>query len=563
MFSETFPADLAEARIALATIAAVVIAAVLLFGWRLRRARGGLSGLSAFALVLLAVSAIGLSYWWWFAESYYRIRASPQEIVLQLEMPRREVRLPRAQINGFALEPALRDAARMVIETTGGRRYYSPSGPRANRTEAIAHFEDLLTPDMNQIAERYVKLVLQVGQHDPDYVDAYYGPEALRPVEGQKTPLDDLLAAAAALRQEATSFVLPADADDLARLRKEYLAEQLLAVHTRLRMLKGETFSFDEESRLLYGAVAPNNSEASFQAALDELSALLPGAAGGAALQGPRSASLIDRYSAFRSGFVIPADRLDRVFRLAIDECRARTLKHLPLPGGEAFTVEYVTGKSWSAYNWYKGGFQSLIQVNTDLPITIDRAIDLACHEGYPGHHVYNALLEKNLVRDRRWIEFSVYPLFSPQSLIAEGTANFGIEVAFPGASRVEYEKAALFPAAGLDAAKAAEYYAVQSVVDRLSYAGNEAARQYLNGAITREQAIDWLQRYAMMPRDRAEQRTRFFDQYRSYVINYNLGKDLVRAWVERNGGTEDRPDERWKIFGQLLSSPRLPSGLR
>ena len=25
-----------------------------------------------------------------------------------------------------------------------------------------------------------------------------------------------------------------------------------------------------------------------------------------------------------------------------------------------------------------------------------------------------------------------------------------------------------------------------------------------------------------------------FFDQYRSYVINYNLGKDLVRNYVER-----------------------------
>ena len=121
------------------------------------------------------------------------------------------------------------------------------------------------------------------------------------------------------------------------------------------------------------------------------------------------------------------------MFRKAIDGCRARTLEHLPLPNGETFTVEYVTGKSWSAYNWYKGNYTSVIQVNTDLPITIDRAIDLACHEGYPGHHVYNALLEKHLVRDRGWVEFSVYPLFSPQSLIAEGTANFGIEVAFPG----------------------------------------------------------------------------------------------------------------------------------
>jgi hypothetical protein len=50
-------------------------------------------------------------------------------------------------------------------------------------------------------------------------------------------------------------------------------------------------------------------------------------------------------------------------------------------------------------------------------------------------------LLEKNLLRDRGWIEFSVYPLFSPQSLIAEGTANYGIEVAFPPAERLQFER--------------------------------------------------------------------------------------------------------------------------
>jgi hypothetical protein len=66
-----------------------------------------------------------------------------------------------------------------------------------------------------------------------------------------------------------------------------------------------------------------------------------------------------------------------------------------------------------------------------------------------------------------------------------------------------------------------------------------------------------------MMPKDRAEQRTRFFDEYRAYVINYNLGQDLTRAYVEKHGGTADRPDERWTLFAELLSSPRLPSGLK
>jgi hypothetical protein len=45
-------------------------------------------------------------------------------------------------------------------------------------------------------------------------------------------------------------------------------------------------------------------------------------------------------------------------------------------------------------------------------------------------------------------------------------------------------------------------------------------------------------------------------------VINYNLGKDLVRKYVESRGGTPDNPEERWEVFRELLSSPRLPSQL-
>jgi hypothetical protein len=201
--------------------------------------------------------------------------------------------------------------------------------------------------------------------------------------------------------------------------------------------------------------------------------------------------------------------------------------------------------------------------MNTDLPIYIDRALDLACHEGYPGHHVYNALLEKHLVRDRGWVEFSVYPLFSPQSLIAEGTANYGIEVAFPGAERIAFETGVLFPAAGLDPARADRYYKVQTMVEQLAYAGNEAARRYLNGQIDAAAAAAWLERYALMSNDRAKQRVRFMDQYRSYVINYNLGKDLVRQYIESRPGVAGNPERRWEEFEKLLSSPRLPSTLK
>jgi hypothetical protein len=406
-------------------------------------------------------------------------------------------------------------------------------------------------PTLDDVAERYVKLVLQVGRHDADYVDAYYGDPSWKPT-GEPVPLSTLAAEAAALAADLGSVPVDAGGDELARLRRTYLERQVASVASRIDLLQGTRLTFDEEAVQLYDAEPPHKTEAEFQAILDQLETLLPG-----------RGALVDRYAAFRKAYTIPADRVDRVFQAAIEGCRARTAAHLTLPPGESFTVEYVTGKSWSGYNWYQGNFTSLIQVNTDLPITIDRAIDLACHEGYPGHHVYNMLLEQHLVRDRGWVEFSVYPLFSPQSLIAEGTANFGIHVAFPGAERTAFERETLYPLAGLDPATAERYAAVQDLVEKLSYAGNEAARRYLNGGIDAGAAQTYVERYAMMPADRAAQRVRFMDQYRSYVINYNLGQDLVRAYVERLGGTPDNPDARWRIFGELLASPRLPSGLK
>jgi hypothetical protein len=415
---------------------------------------------------------------------------------------------------------------------------------------------------IDDVAEGYVRLVLAVGQHDADFVDAYYGPEAWRPAAGvEPRPIHDLRGDAARLidavaaaenRECGQQADGEREAADLAELRREYLTRQLQAVDARLRMLAGQRFTFDEESRALYDAVAPVHDESYFARILSELDVRISG-----------SGPLSTRHEAFKRAFIIPRERLDAVFRTAIDACRTRTRQHLALPGDERFSVEYVTDKAWSGYNWYQGRATSVIQVNTDLPIYIDRAVDLAAHEGYPGHHVYNALLEAQLVRARGWVEFSVYALFSPQSLVAEGTANFGIDVAFPGAERVAFERETLFPLAGLDPARASEYYETMALTERLAYAGNEAARRYLNGQISRSEAADWLETYALQPRARAEQRVRFFDQYRSYVINYNLGKDLVSAYIDARGGTAADPERRWRVFGELLASPRLPSGLR
>jgi hypothetical protein len=399
------------------------------------------------------------------------------------------------------------------------------------------------------VAESYVSLVLAVGQHDADYVDAYYGPHEWRvEAERAKLPLSTIGARARALIAQIAGTSPLIDAE---RLRFAYLTRQLEALVARVRMLSGFVFSFDDEARALYDATPPTNSEDHFQSVIADLDRALPG---GGTVQ--------DKYRAFRDRFVIPVAKLDRVFSAAIDEGRAQTRRFIPLPPNESFVVEYVTDKPWSGYNWYQGGYRSVIQVTTSLPIYIDRAVDLACHEGYPGHHVYNALLEQHLVRELGWLEFTVYPLFSPQSLIAEGSANYGIEMALPGDERIAFEQSTLFPLAGLPPDDAREYYRVQGLVRALSYAGNEAARRYLDGKIDASAAARWLERYALVTPAAAAQRVRFFEKYRSYVINYNLGQDLVAAYVERVAGPNAAAVDRWRVFADLLASPRLPSAL-
>ena len=422
-------------------------------------------------------------------------------------------------------------------------------GDDGYRAQSLATDPAALDSVLNPIAEAYVKLVLAVGEHDADYVDAYYGPPDWRAaVEQEQRPLS-------ALRQTADSLLaslqpLPADSlAPLARLRHRYLTRQLQAVRAYIGILGGDRLSFDDESRALYDAVAPTYPESHFRELLDSLAAALPG-----------TGELAVRLERYRRDFIIPRARVDTVFRAAIAEARRRIAAHIRLPAGEAFVLEYVTGKPWSGYNWYQGNAQSLIQINTDLPIYIERAVDLGAHEGYPGHHVYNALLEQSLVRARGWPEYSVYPLFSPQSLIAEGSANFGIEVAFPGEARLAFERDVLYPLAGLDAARAAEYEHVRRLVEGLSHAGNEAARQYLDGAIDADMAARWLTTHALYEPERARQRVRFIETFRSYVINYSHGKDLVQHYVESRAGGD--PARRWEVFGELLSSPRLPSGL-
>lgn len=403
---------------------------------------------------------------------------------------------------------------------------------------AVASCGDDRPDALDHAAQEFVKLALQLGEYDKDYVDAYLGPaDWAASAKQDLLPREKLADAISDLYEDLEDMFV---AEGESAIRHKALLRNVRAMDARMRMANGESFSFAEEARRVYDASLPTYDFAEFDAALEEIDALFPG-----------DGDLANRVDAFMESLAIPEDDVDAVLGLAIDECRRRTLEHIALPESEGFILEYVNGVNWSGYNWYQGNNTSLMQINTDFSLKIDRAVDLGCHEGYPGHHVWNVLIENRVLNDRGWIEFSIYPLFSPYALIGEGSANYGIDLAFPGDQKIAYEREVLFPRAGLDPEMATTLNRLNELRRKLAHSQVAIAQRYLDGQITREEAIEQRRRYGLTSRERAEQSVRFIEQYRSYVLNYSLGQDIVRDYIERQG---DDLDSRWDAFERMLT---------
>ena len=182
------------------------------------------------------------------------------------------------------------------------------------------------TAPIDRLAVEYVKLVLAMGERDPGYVDAYYGPRVQR---RSSAPPSCRRSARARELAPISTRCPPAR---LVASCAGVPAPPTKALLGRLDMLQGKKLTFDEESRVLYDAVAPHHPEAHYAALVEQIAALVPG-------EGPLS----ERFDAFQRRFTIPTDKLDAVFSAAIAGCRERTAARLLLPPGESFTVEYVT----------------------------------------------------------------------------------------------------------------------------------------------------------------------------------------------------------------------------
>ncbi|MBI3438172.1 MAG: hypothetical protein HY054_05900 [Proteobacteria bacterium] len=403
-------------------------------------------------------------------------------------------------------------------------------------------------PSLNALAEQYVRASLEMGTHEDGYIDAYYGPPQWKTeAEAHPRTTAQLKAAMDQLHTQVEAAEHAA-IDPAVRRRAHTLAAYVASARYRLDMMDGARAPFADEAEHLFALRPEIRPLSYYDAVLARVESMVPGAG-----------DLATRVEALRNRYIIPRARLEAVMNAAINECRRRTLAHIPLPQSEHFALTFVNHQSWSAYNYYHGANQSEIQVNTDQPIAINRAVGLGCHEGYPGHHVQGIYAEK-LYRENGYVESSIAPLFSPQGPLNEGGGNYGVELAFPGQEKLQFEQVTLYPLAGLNPATAPAFDALNDAMKELDGARLTIAQQYLDHQISRDQAIALIAHYQLVSRDRAAQAVAFIDHYRSYVINYVSGEDLIRAYANRQGADNDA---HWRVYISILSQPTLPSDLQ
>jgi hypothetical protein len=401
---------------------------------------------------------------------------------------------------------------------------------------------------MTDLAEEFIHLGLQAQNHDKlEYL--YFGPEQWRTAAQEKPlSLTQIQTKLTALSQRIKA--LPNADDEMESKRRALLLDRITAMVVRADVLQQKfPASFDEESRQLFGVTAPHYDENHFRALADELNEIIPG-----------EGALPERIQRFRDQFIIPADKVETAITAAVQECRKRTKAQIDLPDNESVSLNITSGKHWVGFAEYKGNSQTTIHINTGVPIHVERVLQLGCHEGYPGHHVHASLMEQELVKKKGWIEYTFVPLNGSTATVAEGAANYGVDLAFSRDERIEFEKAVVLPIAGLKGDQLDLYYRYFDLLDRLNFARNEVARLHLFGGMPKDEAIQWLMEFGLESVGTATQRLNFIQALRTYVINYNYGKTLVKGYVESY--SDQGKEAMWEAFEEVLSTPITPQDM-
>jgi hypothetical protein len=368
-------------------------------------------------------------------------------------------------------------------------------------------------PSLDRIGEGYVRAALALAQHDPDLVEAWRGSESLMP--GPRVPVADTLANVQQLQKG-----IHRHADDVSntveKARIDYLDSQLRALAFAAGRLLGRSTSIDDQARDELAVAFSQPDVEVVKATLAEIDRLLPGG-------GP----LIERVNAFRKRMTVPNDRKQAVMQIALEACRDAVAPVIDLPKDEAVAIRFHRNMPWDAFARYAGDHRTLIEVNDDGPIDMSRAVRLACHEGYAGHHVQHLLIDR-VFAERHWPELQLTPAFGRHLLFMEGAAEVGADLALPAARRAALYRDRLFPAASLDPRDIDTLVRIEELLPSLLPVVTEVARRYLDSTITQELAIERLANDALIGNPQAT--LAFIERRRARALVYGEGRRVIYA---------------------------------
>lgn len=377
-------------------------------------------------------------------------------------------------------------------------------------------------------ARHFVMLATSLGHLRPKEIDAYWGPPDLDLRNKDAAPsLPDLRRQLLELRKEIGQGP-PSPRQRRLAMRLDHLTALLKIIENPRAM------GFVEQARQIYGMIAPALDPRDHARAMARLDRLLPG-----------HGDLMPRLASWRAKFVIPEERRKAVFLRALAQCRMQTLAHWPLPPDEKLEVVWRSDIP-AAWHRYLGHHRSQLQINPASIADPASALEVACHEAYPGHHAQFLMMDAP--GRRFFVEDTVVILRSPEQMLREGAAGYGADLVFSSSGQAAFLRDTLFPLAGLDPREAPSFLAVHRALADLAPWATPILRDYYDGRSSSGDAMARLMLDAQVSSPQA------LLEYTRDMGAYVNGYAAARLLVARCLAARTQKGDRWTALRVIVA---------
>ncbi len=278
-----------------------------------------------------------------------------------------------------------------------------------------------MSSNVYELAEDYIRMAFQVEHFLKNQlgdniivIDNYFGPPEFKPTKELDDP-DSLIKSLNILQGKVKKRIQE-------NLRRSYLAKQLDALILLMKIVLDDKVSFEERVRV--GLDIDPITISSER--IDELSALVDRALRKEVLKGDLT-TMATRWQ--KRALTIGAEVVPLAQEAAIEARRATEQLLFKLPEEESVQFRSVPKAPWSAYNYYQGNYQAIIEINIELPQSKYNIWKWVTHETYPGHQTQLVQQESGYQQGIHNLEATIAIINSPECTIAEGLAEAGTDI--------------------------------------------------------------------------------------------------------------------------------------